>query len=218
MNGGWVPILGGQRPSSHGQNGGVKKPLRLRPAPMTPPRVTPRFARRDAGFTLIEVLVALIVLVLGVLGAAAMTLSAIRDSKQSSLRSQASALAYEISDLMRANRNGVAPSYQEAVFTAAAPTGPIASCWTTGCSVSDMAKNDYYEWNQKLIGATSGLPNGLAVICHDASMANYPTCDNLATAPLVVKLRWDEKNNNARGAASATAVTTRYMNVTIQPY
>ena len=162
-------------------------------------------------------MVALIVLVLGVLGAAAMTLSAIRDSKQSGLRSQASALAYEISDLMRANRNGVAPSYQEAVFTASAPTGPVSSCWTTGCSVSDMAKNDYYEWDQRL-RSVNGLPNGAAVICHDVSMANYPTCDNTATAPLVVKLRWDEKNNNARGAASATAVTTRFMNVTIQPY
>lgn len=171
------------------------------------------------GFTLIEVMVALIVLVLGVLGAAAMTLNAIRDSKQSSLRSVASALAYEMGDLMRANRYGTLtpPPYQEAVFTAAPPSGPIATCWTTGCSVSDMAKNDYYEWSQKLV-STNGLPNGAAVICHDAGLANYPTCDNSATAPLVVKLRWDEKNNNARGAVSATAVTTRYMNVVIQPY
>lgn len=215
-------MLGGQRPRPPRQNVGVKKRPPLRVAPAATPRpalgTSPGPARRDAGFTLIEVLVALIVLVLGVLGAAAMTLSAIRDSKQSGLRTQASALAYEMSDLMRANRNGAAPAYQEAVFTGSVPSGPIASCWTTGCSVSDMAKNDYYEWYQKL-RSTSGLPNGDAVICHDATLlASYPACDNAATAPLVVKLRWDEKNNNARGATSATAVTTRFMVVTIQPY
>jgi type IV pilus assembly protein PilV len=207
-------MLGGRSLSPHGQNGGVKNLVSFRIPP-----VTSRLARRDAGFTLIEVLVALIVLVLGVLGAAAMTLNAVRDSKQSSLRSQASALAYEMSDLMRANRNGSAPLYQEAVFTAGPPAAKVASCWTTGCVASDMATNDYYEWNLKLTTTATGLPNGAAVICHDASMANYPSCDNSATAPLVVKLRWDEKNNNARGAQSPTgAVTTRYMNVIIKPY
>ena len=156
-------------------------------------------------------MVALIVLVLGVLGAAAMTLNAIRDSKQSGLRSQASALAYEMGDLMRANPG------QESVFTGAPPAA-VAACWTTGCSPNDMAKNDYSEWRAKLAGAT-GLPNGDAVICRDATKLDlYPGCDGSPTAPLVVKLKWDEKNNNARGAVTPTAVTTRTMAIPIQPY
>jgi type IV pilus assembly protein PilV len=171
---------------------------------------------RIAGFTLIEVMVALIVLVLGVLGAAAMTLTAIRDSKQSSLRSQASALAYELSDLMR-----MSPG-QQGIFTGAVPSA-VPSCWTTGCSPADMAKNNYYEWNAKLTGA-NGLPNGAAIICRDVANlgSDAPSyaaaCDGLATSPLVVKLRWDEKNNNARDAASPTAVQPAYLVVPIQPY
>ena len=167
----------------------------------------------------------MIVLVLGVLGAAAMTLTAVRDTKQSALRSQASALAYELSDLMRASRYRTPPPlptpnpYQEAIWTGSVPTSGISTCYTTGCSPADMAKNDYYEWRQKLQNSTSGLPNGDAVICRDSTLlASYPACDGSALSPLVVKLKWDEKTNNARGASSPTIVTTRYMVVTIQPY
>lgn len=178
-------------------------------------------------------MVALIVLVLGVLGSAAMTLTAIRDGKQSGLRSQASALAYELGDLMRANRStssspvnqAADQAAREAVFTSGPPASYVSACWTgSGCTPAEMAQNDYYEWNQKLTGA-NGLPNGLAVICHDATQLASATlaCDNAPTSPLVVKLRWDEKNNNARDAAVTTAaapvsVTVRTLALPIQPY
>ena len=215
MNGGWMPMLGTRACLPRQQNAGVKKSDTPSFAPASA-RSARGLRARVAGFTLIEVMVALIVLVLGVLGAAAMTLNAIRDSKQSGLRSQASALAYELSDLMRAN-NG-----WESVFTGSPPSG-VATCWsTTGCVPNDMAKNDYYEWRAKLTGS-NGLPNGNAVICRDSTnlgsdAASYGTCDNLATSPLVVKLKWDEKNNNARDATAPTAVTTTYLVVPIQPY
>jgi type IV pilus assembly protein PilV len=171
--------------------------------------------RRIAGFTLIEVMVALIVLVLGVLGAAAMTLTALRDGKQSGLRAQASALAYEAGDLMRANPG------QETIFTGSVPVG-VATCYSTGCVPSDMAKNDFFEWNAKLTG-TSGLPNGAFVICRDTANMNPPTsaftaCDNAATSPLVVKLRWDEKINYARGQTGTSATVPQYLAVIVQPY
>ncbi len=214
------------------ENAGVKK--------STDPFVAGRSrapCSRQGGFTLIEVMVALIVLVLGVLGAAAMTLSAIRDSKQSSLRSQASALAYELSDLIRASAYptpvvpAVAPPAgtppppgpQEGVFIGSPPSAGVATCWSTGCTPDDMAKNDYFEWRAKLRGP-DGLPNGDAIICRDATnlgsdVVSYnPACDGLASSPLVVKMSWDEKNNNARDASSPTAITRTHLVVPIQPY
>jgi type IV pilus assembly protein PilV len=202
MNGGWLPMLGSHGTVRAFENARVKTSF----APMV--SSTPRRSR-NAGFTLIEVLVALVVLVLGVMGAAGMTLASLRDSKQSGLRSQASGFAYELADLMRANPG------QETIFTTAA-SAASATCWTTGCSPTDMAKNDYYEWSQKLTGPI-GLPNAQAVVCHDRTNLNVFACDNDATAPLVVKLQWDEKNNNARGQASAGTVTTRLMSVIIKP-
>ena len=218
MNGGCVPMLGTRPARSSLQNGGVKKPLRL--PLLSPARTRVVAARRDCGFTLIEVMVALIVLVLGVLGASAMTLAAIRDSKQSALRSQASALAYELADLIRMTPEAT----QLAVYTGAPPSS-VSSCWTTGCSLDDMARNNYFEWRAKLTGANGslvGLPNGDARICRDAAnlasdAASYATCDNLPTSPLVVKLRWDEKENNARGAASTNFAARTYLVVPILP-
>lgn len=172
---------------------------------------------RGAGFTLIEVMVALIVLVLGVLGAAAMTLTSLRDNKQSALRSQASALAYELSDLMRANPG------QELVFTGSVPGGIVAGCYTSGCLAAEMATSDYFQWKTKLISNTApvlGLPNARWRICRDAtSPGSMSTCDSLPTSPLVVKLQWDEKYNNGKFVADVISSTdTPNMVVAMQPY
>ena len=56
------------------------------------------------GFTLIEVLVALIVLSIGVLGVGKLTLSAVKANDSSFMRGQAMNLTYAIVDNMRANR------------------------------------------------------------------------------------------------------------------
>jgi type IV pilus assembly protein PilV len=255
MNGGWLPMLGGPARKRERQNACVKKSLPLRsPAPFalgssaSSRGIAPRFAssvaprtarlgvlrlarppmsRRAAGFTLIEVLVALIVLVLGVLGAAAMTLSSLKDSKQSGLRAQATALAYQLGDLMRANPG------QVLAFTTTTPAA-VSSCWiSNGCTPAQMAQNDYFEWQLQAFGNGTTipgvLPNGSGKVCQDSgapsgtsttAMATYFTasCDNATTSPIVVKLKWDEKNNNARGATSSTPATTVYFNMTLQPY
>ena len=197
-----------------GQNGGVKKPPFSVARTVSGPR---RIAASSAaGFTLIEVMVALIVLVLGVLGAAAMTLTAIRDGKQAGLRSQASAMAYELSDLMR-----MSPG-QETVFTGSTTPTAVSACWVAGCSLPEMAQNNLYEWRAKL-GSANGLPNGAAVICRDAAnltsdAAGYGTCDGLVTSPLVVKIKWDEKVDNARGQTAGAPVVAAYLVVPIQPF
>jgi type IV pilus assembly protein PilV len=219
MNGGWLPMLGGHLVTRKLQNARVKKP----PAPLS--FVGPRRSARtqSAGFTLIEVMVALIVLVLGVLGAAAMTMTALRDAKQSSLRAQAVSLAYELGDLMRSSRD------QETVFTLNSPA-QVPTCWTGGCTPTEMAKNNFFEWKAKLtgLGDTSlqngGLPNAAYVVCRDALHLTSDvtgfggSCDGLPTSPLVIKLRWDEKNNNASGAVGATAITKAYLVVLVQAY
>jgi type IV pilus assembly protein PilV len=174
---------------------------------------------RQAGFTLIEVMVALIVLVLGVLGAAAMTLNSLRDNKQSGLRSQATALAYEMGDLMRAN-----PTF-EATFTGTppSPTAVTSSCYTTGCAPSDMATSDYAQWVAKLTSTTApvyGLPNATWKICRDAAnLTSMTACDNLATSPLMVKLKWDEKYNNGTFVADQSGNSNKpNLVLAMEPY
>jgi type IV pilus assembly protein PilV len=68
--------------------------------------------RRSRGFTFVETLVALLVLSIGLLGVAALQLSSLRTNHSASLRSQATLLAYDMVDRMRANRTAaIAGSY-----------------------------------------------------------------------------------------------------------
>lgn len=57
------------------------------------------------GFTLIEVLVGLIILAIGLLGLAGLQMKALRHNNDAYHRSQATLLAYDIMDRMRANRD-----------------------------------------------------------------------------------------------------------------
>ena len=58
----------------------------------------------DAGFTLIEVLVAMLILAIGLLGVAALQFKGLQFTHDSYLRSQITFLAYDIADRMRLNR------------------------------------------------------------------------------------------------------------------
>jgi type IV pilus assembly protein PilV len=61
--------------------------------------------QKQLGFTLVEILVALVVLSIGLLGVAALQLMSLRSNHGSAMRSQATFLAYDIVDRMRANRS-----------------------------------------------------------------------------------------------------------------
>src|SRR5690606_41786398 len=60
--------------------------------------------KKPAGYSLIEVLVALFLLALRVLGAAALQMNSLTFNQTASMRTQATFLAYEMIDRMRANR------------------------------------------------------------------------------------------------------------------
>lgn len=62
-------------------------------------------ARPERGFTLVEVLIALVVLSIGMLGIAALYLESLRASRAALVRTEAVTLASDIADRIRANRN-----------------------------------------------------------------------------------------------------------------
>lgn len=62
--------------------------------------------RRQKGMTLIEVLVSVLILAIGILGAAAIQLNALKYTDSSAMTSQASFIAYDMMDRIRANVDG----------------------------------------------------------------------------------------------------------------
>ena len=113
------------------------------------------------GFTLVEVLVALVILSVGMLGIAALYLEGLRASRDALVRTQAVALAADMADRIRANRYIVAGAgaYDPALVTAA----QVAACETAGstCTPSQMYANDLYRWQQAV---QTALPAGTATV------------------------------------------------------
>lgn len=75
------------------------------------------------GFTLIEVMVAVVVLSIGLLGLAGLQITGLRNNQSASFRSTATVLAYDITDAMRANRTDARDGKYEIAMTDAKPTG-----------------------------------------------------------------------------------------------
>ncbi len=114
---------------------------------------------------MVEVLVTALILSLGLLGLAGLQVKSMQFNHSAYLRSQASLLAYDITDRMRANAVGTANGNYNVASTT--PPGPVAGCTTTtGCTPAQMAQNDLDEWKKAVAAA---LPGGKAVSCLDDS-------------------------------------------------
>lgn len=105
---------------------------------------------RQRGMTLIEVLVTLILISVGLLGVAALQLTSLRSNQEAYVRSQASALAGDILDRMRANQSGVLKGDY------AVNNAPANGTGTTGTS----AAYDLSEWQKAITAALPGTPSG----------------------------------------------------------
>lgn len=155
---------------------------------------------RSTGFTLIEVLVAVLVLAVGLLGLAGLQATGLKNNQSAYNRSQATQLAYDLADRMRANIAGIA------TYTNPASAASVPACLTTvGCSVGDMAANDLYEWNT-VIGNT--LPSGLGIVCLDSTPedgTSAATACDLSGSTYAIKVWWDDDHS---GAATQRFVTS----------
>lgn len=94
--------------------------------------------RGQSGMTLIEVLIAVLVLSVGLLGLAAMQTVSLRQNQSAAVRSQATLLAYEITDRMRANRQAALDGDYNLAIGAATPTP------------SDIPTTDLADWRNEL--------------------------------------------------------------------
>jgi len=143
--------------------------------------------QRQQGFTLLEVLIALLILSIGLLGLAALQTTSLRSNQMASMRTTATQLAYDISDRMRANPTGVAA----AEYVLAGGTTP------TGTSMGAL---DLIEWNLAVVA----LPGGRSSItqCDGTSV---PPCDGVTH---VITVQWDEMRTGATGTTCPPAQET----------
>ena len=133
--------------------------------------------KRQYGFTLLEVLIALLILSIGLLGLAALQTTALRSNQMASMRTTATTLVYDIIDRMRANPQGVIDG-DYVIDTATTPSSP-PDCRTSACSTSeDLASFDLGEWKNAIVR----LPEGTGEI---TQVAGTPPVNTIT-------VRWNE--------------------------
>ncbi len=141
-----------------------------------------RSIKRKQGFTLIEILIAMVIMAFGLLGLAGLQASGLKQNQSAYLRSQATALAYDLADRVRANRSQIAT-----YIAASSGTGTQATnCLnTTGCSALLMAAHDIYEW--KLMIGSPPL-NGTGSLTQASGAGTSTTSDDVYT----ITINWDD--------------------------
>ena len=142
--------------------------------------------RTQPGFSLLEVLIALVVLSIGLLAHSKIQALAVRASAEANLRTQATFLVNDMMERMRANRPASSHNsyYADTDYTAIdCTTDPpkICSEGTAGaavdCTADEIADEDAHQW---FCDVTATLPGGnVAVAFADPSYSVQVSWDGL---------------------------------------
>jgi type IV pilus assembly protein PilV len=158
---------------------------------------------KQQGLTFLEVLIAVVILVTGILGAVAMQASAKQASFDAMQRSLASSLAQDIIERMRGNNANNIALYQVGSPFGAGDVVAAVDCsvLANNCNSNQIAFHDLFEWEQALIG--SGTKNGDLNV---GGLINGVGCINVNGNRIVVAISWQGKTELADGASSTTGV------------
>lgn len=129
------------------------------------------------GFSLIEALIAMVVLSLGLLGLAGLQISSLKYNQTAMLRSKAVTLAYDMQERVRASGQS-------------AKNGDFNVAFGAYNNTSSFPKQQLTDWKTRL---AAQLPQGDGAVCTVSNPAAPGACDG---GPFfVVSVRWNEAND-----------------------
>jgi type IV pilus assembly protein PilV len=143
--------------------------------------------RHAAGFTLIEVLIAMLILALGAGGVISMQIHALRVARESAYQASAVAFAAELLELLR--NTPIAPT-QSALTALTTPAAAVVNCHQQVCDATAMTTFLINDWQQRL---QQTLPQARAHLCHDHAGNGEQLrwdCSNNAQDSLFIKIGW----------------------------
>ncbi len=160
---------------------------------------------REQGFTLIEVLIATLVLTVGLLGIAAMQMVSFQTNQSAYMRSQATFLAQDILDRIRANQRGYRnTTIYDAIDTDNAGTIPASpGCKTgdAGCTPAQMGLEDTREWVQNFVNI-DGVAGYRPVLLNGSGRV-----ERGAGNTFTVTVSWDDRDYDLEGNLTRETIT-----------
>jgi type IV pilus assembly protein PilV len=154
---------------------------------------------RNAGFSLLEVLVALFLITVALLGTAGMQAYGVKVTQGGQFRAQAVLLGTDLMERVEANNvAAVAGNY-----VATLPAPPITfDCVTTPCLPARMAAYDLDQFQQNL---ARQLPAATATI----------TITGAGPFVYTLTINWQERSFKSKSSATASAATTESFSFTV---
>lgn len=162
-----------------------------------------RILRSNRGISLVEVLVAVLVFSVGLIGLAGLTLVSQRTNHSAYLRTQASFLAQSMADRMRGNIGGVWQNLYNKTYP---ETGTPPACASgSACGITALANRDRLAWSAQL---TSLLPAPTATItCTRLSGMSVPANLQAGGAPYdglcTFVMSWSEASLDREATATS---------------
>lgn len=123
------------------------------------------------GTSLVEVLVALLVLSIGLLGVAGLQMTSLRNNRSAHLRSQAQVMAYDITDRMRANRD---IAIDDGAYNIA-----IGATGTAGT----LAGDDLVRWKEALASSLPAGDGSVQVVNTNVVLITVQWVDQMSATP-----------------------------------
>ena len=164
--------------------------------------------RSAAGYALMEALVAVIVASVGFIGAARMQTAGMSLANSAQSRQKATLLGYQMTDRIRANRDG----FEKGLYNnPATPVAADKACLTDadGCTSAELAAADLREW----LDDVAVLPEGTGKVCVDSTPNDTdatpasPKCDGLGSV-IAVKIWWADNVAKRTDDAAMTRFVT----------
>jgi type IV pilus assembly protein PilV len=156
--------------------------------------------RRQSGFSMIELLVAVLVMGIGVLGITGLQMVSLQNNRGALLRAEAVMLAYDMMDRIRANPGANYDGLALDADPAAAP-----DCSAGDCTEAQMVTFDQTSWKCSLGAFNDTAPcaalRGAGVLPAVTAQPGLPSGDGaiavLGAAPnqlVRITVRWQEPN------------------------
>ena len=118
--------------------------------------------RHARGFSLVEVMVALLVLSMGLAGLAALLTTGVRATGTANLQSVAITHSQTGVEMMRANLQAYTSGWYSGTNTSGAAPSEVVCAGTSGCAIEEQATNDFATWRERI---AASMPDGQGFIC-----------------------------------------------------
>jgi type IV pilus assembly protein PilV len=150
--------------------------------------------KKQAGSSMVEVLVTVLLLAVGLLGVAGMQSAGLRQTAASQMSAQSQLLVQDLAEMIIAYDIGAAGTYE----FSSVPASQGTNCLTGPCTAAQMAQYNLWTWGQNM---NPKLPSYAIDIDFDATTNAYE-----------IVLTWDE-NREGSGYTPSTCTTTNGLNV-----